>query len=224
MRLTRGILARAARNLLYIDEVNLLDDTITDCILDAAASGIYTVRRGPLSATYRARFSLVGSMNPEEGNLRPQIMDRFGLRVIVEGLSDPTQRLEAYRRTREYQANPRRMAAAYAEANQAALMDITAARSLLPDVQIRDEVAHWGIHLVRDLKIDSMRAEITLFEAGRAYAAAEGRTEVTIDDLQQLAPMALRLRRSEFMPKFIETHIIEDENIRSLFNQTSKSS
>lgn len=219
MRLRRGIMARADLNLLYVDEVNLLDNAITDAILDASASGFYTVRRGLLSATYRARFTLIGSMNPEEGDLRPQIMDRFGLRVVVEGLSDPNQRLEAYRRTRAYLTNPRRLIAEFSEVSETALQEITAAKSLLPTVQIPDDVAHWGIRLVKDLKIDSLRSEITLFEAARAYAAADGRTAVTTDDLQQLAPMALRLRRSEFMPKFIETQVVEDENIRSHFSK-----
>jgi len=220
MRLRRGILARADLNVLFVDEVNLLNDEITDAILDASASGIYTVRRGAMSATYRSRFSLVGSMNPEEGDLRPQIMDRFGLRVVVEGLSDPDQRLEAYRRTRAYLNNPRRMIGEFADASQIALEEITAAKTLLPRVLLSDEIAHWGIRLIKDLKIDSLRSEITLFEAARAYAAADGRTEVTVADLQELAPMALRLRRSEFMPKFIDSHVVEDENIRSHFNQS----
>lgn len=219
MRLKRGILARSDLNVLFVDEVNLLNDEITDAILDASASGIYTVRRGAMSATYRSRFSLVGSMNPEEGDLRPQIMDRFGLRVVVEGLSEPDQRLEAYRRTRAYLNNPRRMINEFADASQIALEEITTAKTLLPKVLISDEVAHWGIRLIKELKIDSLRSEITLFEAARAYAAADGRTEVTTADLQEIAPMALRLRRSEFMPKFIESHVVEDENIRSHFNQ-----
>ncbi|MHB0922922.1 MAG: ATP-binding protein [Bellilinea sp.] len=219
LRLKRGILARSDLNVLFVDEVNLLNDEITDAILDASASGVYTVRRGPMSATYRSRFSLVGSMNPEEGDLRPQIMDRFGLRVVVEGLSDPDQRLEAYRRTRAYLNNPRRMIAEFAEASRIALEEITTAKTLLPNVLISDEVAHWGIRLIKELKIDSMRSEITLFEAARAYAAADGRTEVATSDLQELAPMALRLRRSEFMPKFIDSHVVEDDNIRSHFNQ-----
>ncbi|MHB8933928.1 MAG: ATP-binding protein [Bellilinea sp.] len=219
LRLKRGILARSDLNVLFVDEVNLLNDEITDAILDASASGVYTVRRGPMSATYRSRFSLVGSMNPEEGDLRPQIMDRFGLRVVVEGLSDPDQRLEAYRRTRAYLNNPRRMITEFAEASRIALEEITTAKTLLPNVLISDEVAHWGIRLIKELKIDSMRSEITLFEAARAYAAADGRTEVATSDLQELAPMALRLRRSEFMPKFIDSHVVEDDNIRSHFNQ-----
>ncbi len=218
-RLKRGILARSDLNLLFVDEVNLLADNITDAILDASATGRYTIQQGTIQSTYKARFSLIGSMNPEEGHLRPQIMDRFGLRVVIEGLTDPAQRLEAYRRSRAYLDNPQKFVSEYNSSTGVALDELTAARKLLPKVQISDEVAGWGIKLVRDLKIDSIRAEITLFEAARAHAAADTRVETTIEDLKQIAPMALRLRRSEFMPKFIESQIIEDENIRSLYSQ-----
>lgn len=218
-RLKRGILARADLNLLFVDEVNLLADHITDAILDASATGRYTIQQGTIQTTYKSRFSLVGSMNPEEGDLRPQIMDRFGLRVVIEGLTDPTQRLEAYRRSRAYLDNPQKFIGEFKQVTHVALEELTAARLLLPNVEISDEVAGWGIKLVRDLKIDSIRAEITLFEAARAHAAADSRSEVSIDDLKLIAPMALRLRRSEFMPKFIESHVVEDENIRSFFTQ-----
>ena len=107
---SRGLLARADQNLLYVDEVNLLGDEIVDAILDAAAQGNYTVQRGPLAAVYRARFVLIGSMNPEEGRLRPQILDRFGLRVVVRGLEEQTDRMEAYRRSVSYRASPRAVA------------------------------------------------------------------------------------------------------------------
>ncbi|MHB0988140.1 MAG: ATP-binding protein [Bellilinea sp.] len=219
MRLKRGILAHADLNLLYVDEVNMLERSITDAILDAAASGRYTVRRASISATYRSRFALIGSMNPEEGDLRPQIMDRFGLRVVVEGLLDPAQRLEAYHRTRAYLTNPRQTIAAFSEVTQTALDEIAAAKSLLPKVLLTDKVAQAGVQLVQSLKIDTLRAEVTLFEAARAFAAADGRTVVTLDDLQQMAPTALRLRRSEFMAKFIESLAHEDETIRSQFKQ-----
>ncbi|MHB0966560.1 MAG: ATP-binding protein [Bellilinea sp.] len=219
MRLKRGILAHADLNLLYVDEVNMLERSITDAILDATASGRYTVRRASISAAYRSRFALIGSMNPEEGDLRPQIMDRFGLRVVVEGLLDPAQRLEAYHRTRAYLTNPRQTIAAFSEVTQTALDEIAAAKSLLPKVILPDEVAQAGIRLVQSLKIDTLRAEVTLFEAARAFAAADGRTAVTLDDLQQIAPMALRLRRSDFMSKFIESLAREDEAIRGQFNQ-----
>ena len=218
MRLKRGILAHADLNLLYVDEVNMLERSITDAILDAAASGRYTVRRASISATYRSRFALIGSMNPEEGDLRPQIMDRFGLRVVVEGLLDPAQRLEAYHRTRAYLTNPRLTIAAFSEVTQTALAEIAAAKSLLPKVLLTDKVAQAGVKLVQSLKLDTLRAEVTLFEAARAFAAADGRTAITLDDLQQMAPMALRLRRSDFMSKFIESLAHEDEAIRSQFS------
>jgi magnesium chelatase subunit I len=219
MRLKRGILAQADLNLLFVDEVNLLDNAITDAILDASASGLYTVRRASISATYRARFALIGSMNPEEGDLRPQIMDRFGLRVLVQGITDPDQRLEAYHRTQAYHNNPRETIASFADATQIALDEIAAAKALLPKVHLPVEVAQAGIKLVQDLKIDTLRAEITWFEAARAFAAADGRTQVALDDLKELAPMALRMRRSEFMPKFIAALATEDEHIRQRFSQ-----
>jgi len=215
-RLKRGILAHADRNLLYVDEVNLLPNDIVDAILDASATGTYTVRRGPLSATYRARFALIGSMNPEEGTLRPQIMDRFGLRILVHGLTDPAQRLEAYRRVQLYRTNPRAMIASYAFETALAREEIAQARRLLPSVRIPDEVALQGIALIQRLQIDSLRAEITLLEAARAYAAADNRTEVTLEDLRQVAPMALRMRRSRFMQEYIRNQSAEDEEILSI--------
>jgi len=117
-----GILARAHGNLLYVDEVNLLDPAVVDAILDAAAQGRTFVRRGAMTRLYPSRFVLVGSMNPEEGPLRPQILDRFGLRVWVAPLDDPRQRLEVYRRARAFRADPAAFRAAYA-AQTAALAD-----------------------------------------------------------------------------------------------------
>ncbi len=213
-RLRKGILAQADRNLLYVDEVNLLAPEVVDAILDAAAQGHYTVRRGALTATYRSRFVLIGSMNPEEGGLRPQILDRFGLRVLVRGLSDPAQRLEAYRRAQAYRANPRRMVAQYAAETALARAEIQAARDLLPQVELSETVAQVGLRLIDRLGIHSLRAEITLFEAARALAAADARTEVTVDDLRQVAPMALRFRRSAFIRDYIARQQDEEEEIR----------
>lgn len=220
LRLRRGILAQADRNVLYVDEVNLLQDELTDAILDAAAQGLYTVRRGPVSATYRARFTLIGSMNPEEGRLRPQILDRFGLRIIVRGLADTAQRLEAYRRVRAYLTNPRQVIAAYWEDTLQARDEIQTARNLLPKITLTDEVAHCGLNLIHHLKIDSLRAEITLFEAARAYAAADARDHVTPQDLQQVAPMTLRLRRSAFMTEYFTTQQTEEDEIQHALRAT----
>jgi magnesium chelatase subunit I len=221
-RLRRGILAQADRNLLYIDEINLLENGIVDAILDAAALGSYTVRRGPVSATYRARFVLIGSMNPEEGRLRPQIMDRFGLRVIVRGLDDPAERLEAYHRVQSYIFNPRSMASAYGSEMALAAHEIQSARQILPSVSLPDRVARPAIRLVKKMGIDSLRAEITWFEAARAYAAASGHARVTSEDLQAVAPMALRLRRSHFMQEYFTSQAGEEQEMQSLLALLNK--
>lgn len=215
MRLKRGILSRADRNLLYVDEVNLLNDQIVDAILDASAQGQYTVRRGAMSATYRSQFTLIGSMNPEEGNLRPQIMDRFGLRVLVQGLEEKDDRLEAYRRSRAYRENNRAFSALYTQTTRLFQEEIQTSRENLPKVTLADDVAKIGLALIEKLELDSLRAEITLFEAARAYAAADAREDVTVDDLKAVAPMALRLRRSTYIDEYLadqnsETELLEN--------------
>ncbi len=213
MRVRRGILSYADQNLLYIDEVNLLKNEVVDVILDAAAQGSYTVRRGQFSATYRSRFTLIGTMNPEEGALRPQILDRFGLRLFVQGLEDVDERFEAYLRSKAYMANPKQVVASYAEETMLARDEISAARQMLPKVTLSKETAKLGLALIQKLGIASLRAEITLFEAARALAAADSRTEVTLDDLQQIAPMAVRLRRSTFMQNYFDGQKMEEEEI-----------
>ncbi len=217
--LRRGILAQADRNLLYVDEVNLLNDEVVDAILDAAAQGHYVVRRGSVLATFRSRFALIGSMNPEEGRLRPQIMDRFGLRVIVRGLPDPTERLRAYQYVHAYNTNPRLMASQFAEETAIAQQEIQIARDVLPQVVLPDEVAQLGLSLVERLQIDSLRAEITLFEAARAYAIADGRLEVEPQDLHTVAPIALRLRRSEFMAEYFAEQASEESQVSGLLDE-----
>ncbi len=226
MRVRRGILAQADRNILYIDEINLLGDDIVDSILDAAAQGSYTVRRGPIAATYRSRFVLIGSMNPEEGRLRPQILDRFGLRVIVRGLEAAGERLEAYRRVQAYLANPRQMIEQYSAEMEAAADEIRLARERVRKVVMPDKVANPAIKLVQQLGIDSLRAEITWFESARAHAAADGRDEVTLDDLKEVAPMTLRLRRSQYMAEYFKGQIGEEKEMSALlagFGKTAAS-
>jgi magnesium chelatase subunit I len=219
MRVRRGILAQADRNLLYIDEINLLGDDIIDSILDAAAQGSYTVRRGPVAATYRSRFVLIGSMNPEEGRLRPPILDRCGLRVIVRGLEDAEERLEAYRRVQAYLANPRQMAGQFSAEMEAAAAEIRGARELVRTVVVPDSVANPAIELVQRMGIDSLRAEITWFESARAYAAADGRSEATLEDLKAVAAMALRLRRSPFMSEYLTGQLSEEKELGSLLTR-----
>ena len=224
MRVRRGILAQADRNILYIDEINLLNDDIVDSILDAAAQGSYTVRRGPLAATYRSRFVLVGSMNPEEGRLRPQILDRFGLRVIVRGLEDADERLEAYRRVNAYLENPRQMIAQFAAEMEAAASEIRSARERVRNVVLPDGIANPAIQLVQQMGVDSLRAEITWFEAARAHAAADGRDEVSPDDLKAVAPMTLRLRRSTYMNEYFKGQQGEEKEMQALLDGFGKKS
>lgn len=216
MRLNRGILARGDLNLLFVDEVNLLDDDIVDAILDAAAQGIYTVHRGPLVATYRSRFILIGSMNPEEGGLRPQILDRFGLRVIVRGLEHRKERLEAYHRSVSFRNNPRRVVKEYTEATEFFRQELASARDLLNKVRLTSQAESFGLKLIQDLGVDSLRAEITLFETARAHAVADGRDRARVEDVRRVAAMSLRMRRSTFMRDYLSSSDEEEEEIHRL--------
>jgi Mg-chelatase subunit ChlI len=132
---------------------------------------------------------------------------------MVDGLRQPDERLEAYRRVQSFKNNPHLTAKEYADSTDAVRNEIQVARELLPDVQINDEIAHLGLEMIDQLDIDSLRAEITLFEAARAYAASDGRTEVEMHDLEVVAPMALRLRRSQFMTEYFEKQKSEENEI-----------
>ena len=221
VRLERGLLSMADQNLLYVDEVNLLANDIADAILDAAAQSIFTVRRGPLAATYRARIVLVGSMNPEEGQLRPQIQDRFGLRVLVRGLTKSADRLEVYRRVSAYQANPHALRATWVAETWATAEEIAQARARLPQVTLTPRVERTGMAWVKQLGIDSHRAEIVLFEAARAHAAADGRARVDLTDLRAVASMALRQRRSRFMDDYFAARTQEERELASVVRAPS---
>jgi magnesium chelatase subunit I len=222
LRLQRGILARADRNLLYVDEVNLLSDEIVDAILDAAAQGSFTVRRGPVSASYRSRFVLVGSMNPEEGRLRPQILDRFGLRVLVRGLEGKSSRLEAYRRAVAFRNSPHRIREEYAQSTEHVRGELEAAHRSRDDVKLTKAAQEYGLELIRRLEIDSLRAEITLFEAAKAHALADGRNSAAPQDVRTVAPMAVWLRRSSFMKDYFVGQADEQEEVERLLAELAR--
>ena len=156
-----------------------------------------------------------------EGKLKQFTLDN-GLRVIVKGLEKPSERLEAYRRVQAYLTNPRQMIAQFADELQVAREEIQSARQRLPEVTIPDNVTNPAIDLVQKMGIDSLRAEITWFESARAYAAADGRTKVTTEDLKVVAPMALRLRRSPFMTEYINNQQGEEEELGSLLKTLGK--
>jgi magnesium chelatase subunit I len=194
--------------------VNLLEDDIVNAILDAAAQGHYTVRRGPLTNTYRARITLIGSMNPEEGHLRPQILDRFGLRVVVGGLTHLEDRREAAKRVQSFHNNPYEFAARLVEASTQVAAGINAARERLPNVTVKPAAEEATLELVNQLHIQSLRAEIVVFQAARARAAADARDQATIEDVVAVAPMALRLRFSPFIAEYVEARREEDQTIQ----------
>jgi magnesium chelatase subunit I len=217
--LEEGVLAKAHRNLLYVDEINLLDDQVVDAILDAAAQGRTFVRRGPMTRLYPSQFVLVGSMNPEEGELRPQILDRLGLRVWVAPLADRQQRLEVYRRARAFRENPEAFRARYAEETARLKQEVATAREILPHVTIVPEAEEFALGCIQALNIPSHRAEITLLEAARARVAADYRTEVTVEDIAKVALLALRQRRSIQLETYAAQIAIEDTAITAALAQ-----
>ncbi|MCF8032817.1 MAG: AAA family ATPase [Desulfarculaceae bacterium] len=196
-RFSPGILAAANRQILYVDEVNLLDDHLVDVLLDAAAMGVNTVERESVSMSHPAAFTLVGTMNPEEGELRPQLTDRFGLCVQVRGLADPASRQEVITRQLAWEAGPAEFAASWRKAGQELSQGISAARELLPKVQAGDEVLARVVAVSLGLGTDGHRGDLTLLKCALTMAALEGRDAVQIDDVNKAALLALphRLRR-----------------------------
>ncbi|MEB3069910.1 magnesium chelatase subunit D family protein [[Mycobacterium] vasticus] len=190
-----GLLARANRGILYVDEVNLLADHLVDLLLDAAAMGRLTVERDAVSVTHAARFVLVGTMNPEEGELRPQLLDRFGLTVEVSAPRDPVLRAEAVRRRLAFDADPDGFAGRYAGSEQRLQMRIRAAQQLLPDVALTDAALVKIGEICAALDVDGLRGDIVCARTAVAHAAWQGRDAVNIDDLRVAARLALPHRR-----------------------------
>lgn len=192
-----GLLAASNRGILYVDEVNLLDDHVVDLLLDSAAMGVNTVEREGVSLAHPARFSLVGTMNPEEGELRPQLLDRFGLCVTVTGSSDPAERIEVMQRRLAYENDPQGFAATWAEASTALSQRITAAIEHLPAVTASRDVLLRIAETSLAAGVDGHRADIMMLRAASGFAAWEGRDEATLADVEVAARLVLphRLRR-----------------------------
>ncbi|MGP4004705.1 ATP-binding protein, partial [Streptomyces sp. 8N706] len=195
-----GLLADAHRGVLYVDEVNLLHDHLVDLLLDAAAMGASYVEREGVSVRHAARFLLVGTMNPEEGELRPQLLDRFGLTVEVAASREPEQRVDVVRRRLAYDEDPAAFAERWAAEEQALRDRIAAARALLPSVRLGDGALRQIAALCAAFEVDGMRADIVAARTATALAAWAGRTEVLAEDVLQAALLALphRRRRNPF--------------------------
>jgi magnesium chelatase subunit I len=189
-----GLLARAHRGFLYIDEVNLLEDHLVDALLDVAASGENLVEREGLSVRHPARFVLIGSGNPEEGELRPQLLDRFGLSVEVRTPQDLATRVQVVRLRDDFERDPEAFTEKWKRKDAKVRKRITDAQALLPEVEVTDEALEQAARLCMALGTDGLRGELTLIRAARALAALEGDKSVTVAHLRKLAAPALRHR------------------------------
>jgi len=189
-----GLLARAHRGFLYIDEANLLEDHLVDLLLDVAASGENVVEREGLSIRHPARFVLVGTGNPEEGELRPQLLDRFGMSVEVKTPDDLPSRIEVVRRRDEFESDSAAFVAKWAKEETRLRKKITSARDLLPSVAVSNAALERAAKLCMTLGTDGLRGELTLMRAARALSALESAKTVTDDHLRRVAPSSLRHR------------------------------
>lgn len=206
-----GILADANRNILYVDEINLLDDHVVDVLLDSAAMGINTVEREGISYSHPARFSLVGTMNPEEGDIRPQLLDRFALSVYVAGEKDLDRRAEVIKRRLAYEDDPEAFIVQWQEEQKNEVRRIERAMKLLPQVTASNEILRTAAQISIALEVDGHRADITLIKTAETLAAVDGHTEVTKDDLKTAAKLALphRMRRRPFEEQKLDWETVD---------------
>lgn len=197
-RFEPGLLAAAHRGILYVDEVNLLDDHVVDILLDSAAMGVNTVEREGISLSHPARFSLIGTMNPEEGELRPQLLDRFGLCVSVQGEPDPELRAEIIERRIAFEADPAGFIESWHESGEEIATRIARAMELLPQITVTRDVLLSAARTCLDAEVDGHRGDIMMVRTARALAAWHGHTSINDADLGQAALYVLphRMRRN----------------------------
>lgn len=196
-RIEPGLLAAAHRGILYVDEVNLLDDHVVDVLLDSAAMGVNTVEREGVSFSHPSRFTLVGTMNPEEGELRPQLLDRFGLCVHIEGISDPVERVAVMERRFAFEENPEAFCAQRSEESARLVEKIRCARELYPEVAISRDSLLAIANYCLEVGVDGHRGDIIIMKTAKTIAAYDGRGEVEKSDIDQAVMLALphRIRR-----------------------------
>ena len=199
-RFEPGVLAAANGNILYVDEVNLLDDHLVDLLLDSAAMGVNYVEREGVSFSHPARFVLIGTMNPEEGDLRPQLLDRFGLSLDIRGERDVAKRAEVVKRRVEFDSDPESYVEACQKELDAECERLTRAKQILPKVTADDDIISKIVSVTINFGVDGHRADITMLKAAKANAALEGRTNVIKDDIRATAELVLahRLKRRPF--------------------------
>ncbi|HIC92521.1 MAG TPA: putative cobaltochelatase [Syntrophaceae bacterium] len=215
-----GILAEAHRGILYVDEVNLLDDHLVDVLLDAAAMGVNIVEREGVSFSHPSRFILVGTMNPEEGELRPQLLDRFGLCVDVQGIANQRERREVVERWLDYERNPHGFEEKWRQEQDRLCRLILKAKGLLPNVTYSPEILDLITQIALDMGVDGHRADIFMLKAAHTISAYHERTEITEDDVREAAELVLPHR----MPKrpFQESKVDQEKLEQSIQRQRNK--
>jgi len=189
-----GLLAKANRGILYVDEVNLLDDHLVDVLLDSAAGGWNTVEREGISIRHPAKFILVGSGNPEEGELRPQLLDRFGMHAMIRTERDPELRVQIVESCQEFADDPKGFRAQFTGDNEEFTKQINVARANLNGVTISPEIRRKISVVCSDLNVDGLRGDIVTNRAARAFCAFDGRSEVTEEDVKKVVTLCLRHR------------------------------
>ncbi|HEY3362095.1 MAG TPA: putative cobaltochelatase [Methanosarcina sp.] len=199
-RFEPGVLAHAHRGILYVDEINLLDDHLVDVLLDSAAMGVNTIEREGISYSHPANFVLVGTMNPEEGELRPQLLDRFGLCVDIKGIMDVARRVKLIKYRLSYDTDPKAFSASWQAAESELCGQILLAQKLLSEVRISDNMLELISQICVDMGVDGHRADITMMKTSLTLAAFNGRTEVLEEDVKEAAELVLphRMRRKPF--------------------------
>jgi len=194
-RFEPGVLASANRGILYVDEVNLLSDHLVDVLLDAAAMGVNYVEREGISFSHPAEFILIGTMNPEEGELRPQLLDRFALTVEVEGIKEPNLRADVVRRRAAFELDPGKFGENWGDTEEGERERLQQARELLPEVVLSDQMLDLITRICSELEVDGLRADIVMYKTAMTHAAYQGRTTVTAEDVRVAAMLALPHRR-----------------------------
>lgn len=220
-RFEPGLLASAHRGILYIDEVNLLNDHVVDVLLDSAAMGRNFVEREGISFSHPAQFLLIGTMNPEEGDLRPQFIDRFGLAVEIDHIRDAERRADVVRRRIAYESDPAEFKSGWTDTESQERQRIADAMELLPSVTVEDGILTFIARLCAEHEVDGLRADIVIYKAAQTLAAYEGRTSVIPDDVLRVAEMALlhRMRRQPFDDPDMNTERLQ-EMAQDILNST----
>ena len=218
-----GLLAEANRGILYVDEINLLDDYVADVLLDVAASGVNIVERENISVAHPSRFILIGTMNPEEGELRPQLLDRFGLQVEVEPITDPALQIEIVKRVEDFEEDPLGFMTKYKEKQKELKLKIERAHELLPKVQISDELLHEIASVCSKLSV-SNRAPIVVTRTAKTIAALSDRVNVNKDDVLEAMELALphRMRKKPFEQPYISREKLEEIISKNSYDTNEK--